>query len=111
MPSTSQRWIMGVSVPLLAVAQSRADDQIGFAHESYVEDHGRMTVETESLRVHKTLAPWLDLTLRGVYDGISGATPIGAPAINQLTLRQPGTHAPVPNAAITGFNRSLDAVS
>jgi len=101
---------MGVGVPLLAVAPVRGDD-VGFTHESYVEDHGRMSVETETLRVQKTLTPWMDLTLRGVYDGISGATPVGAPAINQLKLVQPKTHTPVPNPAITGFTGSLDAVS
>ena len=111
MPSTSRRWMMGVGVPLLAVAQARGDDEFGFTHESYVEDHGRMTVETETVRLRKTFTPWLDLTARGVYDGISGATPLGAPAIDQLRLQQPKTHTPVPTAAITGFTRPLDGIS
>jgi hypothetical protein len=51
------------------------------------------------------------VSVRGVYDGISGATPIGAPAINQLTLRQPGTHTPIPDAAITGFTRNLNGTT
>lgn len=102
---------MGVGVPLLAAAQARGDDQIGYVHESYVEDHGRMSVETETVRLQLTLTPWLDVTARGVYDAISGATPIGAPAIDQLTLQQPKTHTPVPNSAITGFSRPLDGIS
>jgi hypothetical protein len=111
MPLKSHRWIVGVGMPILAAVRARAEDQIGFVHESYVEDHARMSVDTETVRVQKTISPWLDVVARGVYDGISGATPIGAPAINQLTLRQPQTHTPVPNAAITGFTRPLDGVS
>jgi hypothetical protein len=111
MPSKSRRWIVGVGVPALAVAQAHADDQIGYAHESYVEDHGRMSVETDTVRVQATISPWLDTTIRAVYDGISGATPIGAPAINQLMLRQAQSHAPILNAAITGFARSIHGLS
>jgi hypothetical protein len=104
-------WAWGVPILAAAPATARADDSVGITHETYVEDHGRMTVQTESLRARATLSPWMDLTLRGVYDAISGATPIGAPAINQLTLENPRTHAPVPPAAITGFTRPLDGVS
>jgi hypothetical protein len=70
-----------------------------------------MEINTETVRVEKTIGPWLDLTVRGVYDGISGATPTGAPALDQLTLRQPKTHTPTPSTAITGYTRSLNAVS
>jgi len=111
MPIGSNRWMLGASVPLLAVAQGRGDDSIGYAHEAYVEDHGRMNVQTDTVRAHVTLSPTADFTLRGVYDGISGATPIGAPAINQLTLINPRTHSPVPPATITGFTRPIDGVS
>ena len=106
----SKHWIMGVGVPFLAVAQSRADD-IGFAHETYVEDHDRMSVQTESLRAHITATPWLDFTVRGVYDGITGATPIGAPAIKQLKLVDFRTHQPIPPSTIAGYTRPLNAVS
>jgi hypothetical protein len=111
MPSIANRWMVGMSLPILTAAQARSDDQVGFVHESYVEDHGRMTVNTDTLRVQKTFAPWLDVTGRGVYDAISGATPTGAPAIDQLRLRSPVTHAPIPPAAITGFTRLIDGVS
>src|SRR5665213_2735461 len=107
----SNRWMVGVSVPILAATQARSDDQFSFLHESYVEDHGRMSVNTDALRIHETFFPWLDVTARGVYDAVSGATPTGAPAIDQLTLRRPGTNTPVPSSAITGFNRTWDAVS
>lgn len=111
MRSIANRLMVGASLPLLAATQAHSEDQVGFAHESYVEDHGRMTVNTETIRVQLTPLPWLDVTARGVYDAISGATPTGAPAIDQLTLRRPVTHEPVPNSAITGFTRLIDGVS
>jgi hypothetical protein len=105
------RWLIGVSVPLLATARARGDDQISFLHESYIEDHSRMSVNTESLRIHKTFSSWLDITASGVFDAVSGATPTGAPAIDQLTMHRPGTNTPIPSSAITGFSGNLDAVS
>jgi hypothetical protein len=88
-----------LSLPFIAVSPIRAaaasaDDSVGFSHETYAEDHARMQVQTETLRVQKTFTPWLDLTLRQVYDGISGATPIGAPPIQQLRMRDPRTAEP-----------------
>src|SRR5579871_3105851 len=102
--------VLGAGVPLMAVAQSRADD-IGYAHEAYVEDHGRMTVQSDSVRVHSTINPMLDVTFRGIYDGISGATPIGAPAINQVRLTDPRTHQPIPPATIAGYSRPVHGIS
>src|SRR3954470_11895596 len=111
MPSIANRWMVGVGVPILAAVQARGEDQIGFSHQTYVEDHNRMTVNTEAVRLQLALSPTMDVTVRGVYDAISGATPTGAPAIDQLTLRHPVTHEPVPNSSITGFNRLIDGVS
>lgn len=107
----STRWVMGMSVPMLAVAQVRGEDSVGVTHETYVEDHGRMSVQTETFRAHKEFTPWLDMTVHGVYDGISGATPIGAPSINQLTLQNPHSHFAVPPSTITGFTRPFSSVS
>jgi len=104
-------WAIGIGVPLIAAGQLRAEDSIGYTHETYAEDHGRMTVQTEYVRAHGTINPTADFTLIGVYDGISGATPIGAPAIDQLTLRDPRTHQPIPPSTITGFTRPFDGVS
>jgi hypothetical protein len=103
--------MVGIGLPILAAVQARGEDSVGFAHESYVEDHDRMTVNTEALRVQLSLSQTVDVTARGVYDAISGATPTGAPAIDQLRLRQPITHTPVPSSAITGFTRLIDGVS
>jgi hypothetical protein len=111
MRSTANRWMAAVGFPLLATASARAEDSLGFSHETYAEDHSRMKVNTEAMRLQLTLAPWADVTVRGVYDAISGATPTGAPAIDQLTMRKPITHEPVPNSSITGFTRLIDGVT
>jgi hypothetical protein len=103
--------MVGVGLPLLTTARVRGEAEVGFAHQTYLEDHDRITVNTETVRAAVTLAPWMDVTVRGVYDAISGATPTGAPSIDQLRLRSPVTHAPVPNSSITGFTRLIDAVS
>jgi len=103
--------MVGASLTLIAAARTWAEDQVGFLHQSYVEDHSRMTVNTEALRVQYTVAPWLEVTGRGVYDAISGATPTGAPAIDQLKMRKPITHEPIPNSSITGFTRLIDGVA
>jgi len=90
----SKRWLFALCAPAIAAARAAAQESIGFSHESYVEDHDRMQVQTESLRIQKTLTPWLDLRISEVFDAISGATPVGAPAINQLTLHDPRTQRP-----------------
>lgn len=107
----SKRWVLAMSLPLIGVSQSRAGDSVGISHETCAEEHSRIQVNTETLRIEKTITPWLDLTLREVYDGISGATPTGAPAIRQLKMRDPGTGALIPPSTITGYTRQLDGVS
>ncbi len=111
MSGRSKRWVLALAVPLVGVSRSRADDSVGISHQTYAEEHGRIQVNTETLRIQKTLAPWLDLTLNQVYDGISGATPTGGPPIKQLRMRDPGTGAAIPPSSITGYTRQLDGVS
>jgi hypothetical protein len=107
----SKRWILALSLPVIVVSPGRADDSVGVSHQTYAEEHDRIQVQTETLRIEKTITPWLDLTLREVYDGISGATPIGGPEIGQLKMRDPRTGAAIPPASITGYTRQLDGVS
>src|SRR4051794_15770520 len=107
----SRRLALALSLPLIAVPRVRAQDSIGFSHQTYSEEHGRIEVQTETLRLQKTVTPWLDITVRAVYDGISGATPIGAPPIERLTMRDPRTGAAIPPSTITGYTRTLDGVS
>src|SRR3954470_4583406 len=107
----SRRLALAMSLPLVASSRSRADDSVAFSHQTYAEEHGRMQVQTETLRIQKTITPWLDVTIKEIYDGISGATPTGAPRINQLRMRDPATGRPIPPSSITGFTRQLDGVS
>lgn len=107
----SKRWVLALSLPLVGVSRGRAEDSVGFSHQTYAEDHGRIEVQTETLRVEKTLTPWLELTLRETYDAISGATPTGAPEIRQLRMRDPRTGAAIAPSSITGYTRQLDGVS
>ena len=55
------------SLPLIAAARASAEDQVGFLHQSYVEDHKRMTVNTEAQAACSTTAeaPWLEVTVCG----------------------------------------------
>jgi Protein of unknown function (DUF3570) len=111
-PASAKRVALAaLSVPLFAASRGRAQDSLGFSHQTYSEEHGRMQVQTETMRVQKTFTPWLDLTFREVYDGISGATPIGAPPISQLRMRDPVSGARIPPSSITGFTRQLNGIS
>jgi hypothetical protein len=110
-PVRSKRWVLAASLPFIAVSQGRADDSVGVSHQTYAEEHGRIQVQTETVRVEETITPWLDLTIREVYDGISGATPIGGPPIERLRMRDPVTGARIPPSSITGYTRELDGVS
>jgi len=108
----SKRWVLvATSLPLVGVSRSRGDDSVGFGHQTYAEEHGRIQVQTETLRIEKTITPNFDLTVREVYDAISGATPTGAPPIKNLKLRDPGTGERIPPSSITGYTRQLDGVS
>jgi Protein of unknown function (DUF3570) len=107
----SKRCVLALSLPLVAVSRGRADDSVGFSHQTYAEEHGRIQVNTETLRIEKRITPWLDVTLREIYDGISGATPIGAPPIKQLRMRDPFSGAAIPPSQITGYTRQLDGVT
>jgi hypothetical protein len=112
MSSKSNLWIAGACVPIVAGLQARAQDRLSYGHEAYIEKDGRMQVNTDSAQAFVTLSPWATVTLGGVYDSISGATPIGAPPPNKITLFDPVTHERVPSNEIAGFTRSrLDAVS
>jgi hypothetical protein len=108
----SKRLVLALSLPVVGASRSRAaDDSVGFSHQTYAEEHGRIQVQTETLSIAKTITPWMDVSVREVYDAISGATPTGAPAIKQLKMRDPGTGSLIPPSTITGYTRTLDGVS
>jgi hypothetical protein len=106
---------MAVGRPLVGAARARAattaEDSVGVSHQTYAEEHGRIQVNTETLRVQKTLTPSLDLTFTEIYDAISGATPTGAPPIRRLKMRDPRSGERIPPSNIVGYARQLDGVS
>jgi hypothetical protein len=75
--------VMGLGLLLhsLPSVRTRAEDRVDYKYEDYSEEKGRIQIRTHSLLFEKDLIP--DVTLQGalVYDGISGATPTGAPPI------------------------------
>ncbi len=100
-----------MSLRFIGGSQSHADDSVGFSHQTYAEEHGRIQVNTETLSVRKTITPSMDFTLHQVYDAISGATPTGAPPIRQLKMRDPASGALIPPSSIVGYTRQFDGVS
>jgi hypothetical protein len=65
----------------LPFARSFAEDRVDYRYEDYSEDGGRIHIQTHAALFSKEIRPWLNLRGSFVYDGISGATPIGAPPL------------------------------
>jgi hypothetical protein len=59
--------------------RAQAEDHADYKYEDYNEEHDRMHVRTHSFFVEKSVLPWLEVEGQFVYDGLSGATPTGAP--------------------------------
>jgi hypothetical protein len=75
-----------------------ADDFAGYRYEDFREDNGRIHIITHTLASQVELTPWLTAKGKYVYDGISGATPTGAPP--------QGAAAILPTATIEDIRRS-----
>ncbi|MEC9332097.1 MAG: DUF3570 domain-containing protein [Verrucomicrobiota bacterium] len=63
------------------VLRGRAEDRIDFKHEDYSEENGRIKIRTTSFLFERDLIPKLTVKGAYVYDGVSGATPTGAPPL------------------------------
>ena len=85
-----------LGLPLLTLLRLKAEDQAVYRHEWYKEHDGRVEVQSESALVQTILAPWLEVKAEGVYDAISGATPIGVPSPDKITLINPFTGQSIP---------------
>ncbi len=72
---------LAFGIVLLPLTRGRAEDRADYRYENYAEDGGRIHVRTHGLLINKDLTPWLSLRGNYVYDGISGATPTGAPPL------------------------------
>lgn len=100
-------------LPLLLLARAHAEDQVGYRHDYYQEQDGRVGVNSDAALVQKILTPWLELKADFVYDAISGATPIGAPPADTITLRDPMTGVVTSGSGVRSFKKlnSPDAIS
>ena len=90
---------LAVALYLLQLNSALAEDHVDYRYENYREDGGRMGVDTHAVLFGLQLMPWLSLQGEAVYDGISGATPTGAPpAIDiKVPFPPPGPyHSTVP---------------
>jgi hypothetical protein len=70
-----------VGVSTLPMRRGNAEDRADYRYEDYSEDGGRIHIRTHGLDIGKDITPWLSLKGDYVYDGISGATPTGAPLV------------------------------
>ena len=60
---------------------AKAEDRVDYKYEDYSEENGRIRVKTSSVLFEKELSDNINTQGAFVYDGISGATPTGAPPI------------------------------
>lgn len=69
--------------------RTHAADRVDYRYEDYQENAGGIHIRTHGASFEKGIAPWLSLKGNYVYDGISGATPTGAPPIpGQSAVRE-----------------------
>jgi hypothetical protein len=73
-----RRWLVH-GAQLCALLQVRAENHADYKYEDYREDDGRIHVQTHAALVAVDLKPWLSVQGTYAHDGISGATPTGAP--------------------------------
>ena len=66
-----------VSLTLALPRLLRAEDHVDYRFEYYAEDNNRMTIQTHSAYFEQKLADTVTAKGEVVYDGISGATPLG----------------------------------
>ena len=64
----------------LAPHAARAENSLSYKYESYQEADGRIAVQTRGAVIEQDLGTDMHLTLNGVIDAITGATPTGVPA-------------------------------
>ncbi len=81
----------------------RAEDHVDYKYEVYAEESDRMLIRTHSALFEKDLAAWLSVKGELVYDGISGASPTGAPP--------PAGSSQVPTAHLEDIRRAVSVDS
>jgi hypothetical protein len=77
---------LAASLYLVQSHRVGAEDHADYRFEDYLEEAGRIGVQTHSWLFEKDLTPWLALNGSAVYDSISGATPTGGPPPSQVNF-------------------------
>lgn len=68
--------IVGV-LSLCRPQEAKAEDSVSYKYQSWQEDNGRIAVRSQDAQFAKDLGPDMTLSVMGVIDSISGATPTG----------------------------------
>ena len=79
--------ILALSLPRIA----RAEDSIDYKFENYQEENGRMHITAHYVRAEKQIGDATRISVQGVIDTITGATPTGqapAPGSDQVPLTE-----------------------
>ncbi len=72
-------FLLAFTAQFLPLGRARSEDHVDYKFEYYIEDNNRIKIQTHGLLFEKELSANLSLKGEYVYDGISGATPTGAP--------------------------------
>ncbi len=91
--------LAGLAISLAGRSPSGAQNHIDYKYELYTEDSDRILVHTHSALFDQKIAPAVMLKGSLVYDGISGATPTGAPP--------PAGSSAVPTTEIDDIRRAV----
>ena len=89
---------LGGLLYLTSMSKGRAEDRVDYRYEDYSEDGGRIHIRTQGAYFDAAIKPWLSLKGNFIYDGISGATPTGAPPLPGQTV--------VPKVTISDIRRA-----
>lgn len=93
-----------VGSALLTPRELRAENAVAYKYENYRETGGRIAVETHGAQVDQDLGLDTHVTVGGIIDTITGATPTGEPApagSDQVPLSQLHERRKAWNAGIT----------
>lgn len=74
-------WLLACSL----VNRTRAENRADYKYEDYLEQGGRIHIETQGAYFDTEVKPSFSLEGNFIYDGISGATPTGTPFLHGET--------------------------
>ena len=83
-----------LGICLRSTTRARAEDVLGYRHEIYQEDGGRIGVQTDSVLIDTPITSWLTLKGQAVHDAISGSSPTGSPPPSKIKFVPPSFGGP-----------------